>query len=131
MLSYQQLLANVKKINFHESRVDSADFLEFVINRCDLDELTAQLDAYFGPAAKPAGEEALQQHKKLTDPFGGISKNQILYCRTEKDKTECAMIWPWQNSELVTVKIVQYQTQNPELLNKSAWWKVWDRLFGA
>lgn len=106
--NFSELISGIKRIPFYEHRGDAENFLEFVCRPGDLDKVTGVLEGYFGASAKPAGTEPSEIHRKVMEPFGGIQKNQTLYCRIQDETVECAMLWPWQTQGLVTVKVVQF-----------------------
>ena len=106
-MTYDQLLIEVKKLKFQETRTDSDSELEFVIKVDDLKILNSVLEKYFGPPLKPAGSEPTKEAWDYTADLGGIRENQTLYYVKREEISYCAMIWPWSNKVSVTVKIFQ------------------------
>ena len=72
-----------------------------------LKDLDRVFEDYFGPAVKRSGEEPQAEAEQLTNRYGGIAKDQILY-HTQRDSTRhLAMVWPWADGKRMTVKIIQ------------------------
>ena len=106
-MTYSDLLAEVKKLKFLETRSDTQELLEFVIATAYHHHLQTILESFFGPALKPAGESPHPQAQKYTAAYGGIQKNQTLYYTHRDGCSFAAMIWPWGDKLSATVKIFQ------------------------
>ena len=65
------------------------------------------LKNFFGAPVKPFGSKPTAKDQKWTAAYGGIFKNQALYCLEEEAAINLAMIWPWTDGMLLTVKIIQ------------------------
>jgi len=106
-MTFAELLENLKKLEFQETRTDDHDRLEFVLATSLLEKLNGTLGSFFGPAIKMAGKNPSGEQNEMAKEFGGIMKNQTLYSAQENHASFVAMIWPWSNGELATVKIFQ------------------------
>lgn len=87
---------------------EGLDYLEAVIERKDLELLTALLTKHLGSAAKePGGEADLPvEIETLVDSMGGLRTGQSFFYRKEDDVTILfAALWPWEsNPEKITLK---------------------------
>jgi len=59
----------------------------------------------FGKAVKPSGTKPTKEDSRLTENYGGVYANQILYKKEFNNTTIIAMFWPWQDSTHITVKL--------------------------
>ena len=106
-MTYPELVEETKKLKFWEKRVDSPDILEFVINQELLNPLTRLLENYFGVPFKPAQQAPSREASAYSAAYGGIQKNQTLYYRDADTVSHCALLWPWSDGKLISVKIAQ------------------------
>ena len=104
-MNFSELSEEIRKTAVEEKRADSNDRLELVVKNGALNEITPILERYFGPAVKPAGKNPSGPNRDLTNPFGGILKNQTLYYADRENCSNLAMIWPWSDGERSTLKI--------------------------
>ncbi len=104
-MTFPEFLKELKKLEVVERRVDTESLVEFVLEtRCQL-QLKNYLESFFGPAFKPAGAAPTKDAQEYAAPLGGVRSNQTLY-RTQQDHILCcAMIWPWGDGMMMTVKI--------------------------
>lgn len=108
-MTYLQLLEKVKQLKLQEIRKDSMNLLEVVVSIESLKQVCSVLESYFGVPFKPAGKKPNAEIQKKTASLGGIRENQTLYFVEEKGIFNCAMLWPWSDGKLVTIKIAQYE----------------------
>ena len=106
-MTFPELIADIKKLNLEETRTNTNHFFEFVIRTELANELNAALERYFGPPLKAAGEQPSKEASQTVASFGGIRKDQILYCVDHDKFLDCAMLWPWASGSLLTVKVIQ------------------------
>ncbi len=108
-MTYPEFIEEIKKIKFWEKRVDSPNLLEFVVSQENLNALTPLLQNYFGLPLKPAGHAPSREANAYSAAYGGIQKSQTLYYVDSGASTHCALLWPWSDGKLITVKVVQVQ----------------------
>jgi len=108
-MTYTKLLEEVKKLKIEETRTDSFEMLEFVIHRDSLSQLNRILESYFDQPLKPPNEKPSRLVVKYTSPYGGIRQDQTFYFRECDTVLNFALLWPWGDGTLVTVKIIQDQ----------------------
>ncbi len=106
-MTYIELISQLKKLPLEEVRNNSNQFFEFVIQVKELGGLHALLEAYFGSPLKPAGKNPSKEMDRSVSGYGGIRADQTLYQLEDDKNSHYAMLWPWANGALVTVKIVQ------------------------
>ncbi len=103
-MNFTELLEEVRKLKFQETRADRTDYFEGVVKADLIPDLNVVLQDYFGKAAKPANQSPQGKDKEISSAYGGIQKNQTLYWSDER-AGEVAMLWPWGDGASVTLKI--------------------------
>ena len=106
-MELKTLIENLKKLPLEETRVDSQEGFECVVQTATLKALFSTLETFFGPAFKPVKQKPNPQALELTSSFGGIRDDQILYYKKKQKTSFMAMIWPWGNGQSATVKIIR------------------------
>ncbi len=106
-LTLDDLMRRARQIRHETTRRESEDYLEMVMFRDSWDDLSKLFGAYFGAPLKGAGQEAGDEASRVSDPHGGISREQVLYHAAHEEAEQVAMIWPWSDGKRMTVKIVQ------------------------
>lgn len=106
-MTFEALLEELKRVPREELRAENPDYAEFVILASNLPVVGPVLEGFFGPPFKPAGASPSKDAQRVTDVYGGIQKNQILYYTEHDGASSCAMLWPWGDRTRVTVKIVR------------------------
>ena len=107
IVNFNELTDALKKIPFDEQRKESEGYFEFVLLTQDLLQLYPILEKYLGVPFKPAGVAPSREAQDYVKQYGGIQKHQTLYYRKDEELSNCAMIWPWNDSSRSTVKIAQ------------------------
>lgn len=106
-MQFAELIKEVKCVSFQELRQDSDRFFEAVVIKQELSKLTERLEKFFGIPAWPSNNKISSQVQNVIKDFGGIMPNQTLYFRSDGNDTIFAMLWPWQDKEHITLKIVK------------------------
>ena len=114
-LTYNQLLNKIDSFPVFESRIDGPQMKEFVIPFDSIMRLHLIFQKFFGPDFKAPGESPTITDKKRSALWGGIRQNQTLYYRENDDYFNCAMLWPWEEGRLCTVKIVRHKNEGPSV----------------
>lgn len=104
-MTMDELRTKIKKLRLEERRLDEPQALEVVLEAGQLPALTQILEGYFGCALKKPGERPSRELAKVADTYGGIRQNQSLYYRKDENSSSIAMIWPWSDGLLVTLKV--------------------------
>ncbi|MBF0593571.1 MAG: hypothetical protein HQL22_01240 [Candidatus Omnitrophica bacterium] len=105
-MTFQELLAEAKKIDRVEARADLAHYFEIVVAKPGLEAVEVLLRSHFGDPVKPKGHPVPAELAARTKPFGGIQPNQTMYFRQADLLGEFAFLWPWSDGLSVTVKII-------------------------
>ena len=133
-MTFQELVAELKKQRLRELRDCSEDYFEAVVSTADLAVVESVLTTYFGVPMKPAGVQASGDAGHFSKPYGGIQKNQTMYFLQKEGGNELALLWPWGNGTLVTLKIIvegkpkapqEEEAKSSE--KKSFWESIWGR----
>jgi hypothetical protein len=106
-MTFEELLAEVRKIQCEERRATEADYCEVVVAKSSLQSMAAVLESCFGLPLKPEGVTPSKEASQYAQPFGGIRGSQTMYYRTGAKGPELALLWPWGSGNLVTVKIIR------------------------
>lgn len=114
-LTYDQLMKKIDNFPVFESRINRPLMKEFVIPFDSIMRLHLIFQKYFGPDFKAPGESPTVTDKKRSALWGGIRQNQTLYFRESEEYSNCAMLWPWEEGRLCTVKVVQQNKRGSEL----------------
>ena len=107
MHTIEDLMRHVRKIRHEQTRRESEDYLEMVMFRESWNDVLRLFEDYFGAPVKSPGEEPNDEAQRLSDPYGGVAKDQILYHASRDTSSQVAMVWPWSDGKRMTVKIVQ------------------------
>ena len=106
-LTYDELLSEIDKVPVFEKRIDQPDMREFVIPFDGITPLHLTFQKFFGEDFKAPGENPTIVDKKRAAVWGGIRRNQTLYYSEDEGYTNCAMLWPWEEGRLCTVKLAR------------------------
>ncbi len=102
---WNDILEQVRALEVREQRALSENYFEAVIFNRDLDRWSQQLAVHLGEAAKPAGKSPSREVKVLTEPFGGIRKEQTFFYKAFEAYAVVAMFWPWGDKQHSTLKM--------------------------
>lgn len=107
IMQITELIKEIKDVQFEEIRKDSPIYFEAVLTKSKLTQLNAILIKAFGKTAWPSTDKLTPEIQKTILSFGGIQQGQTLYFNQEGTTSCFAMLWPWQNGELITLKTGQ------------------------
>jgi len=110
---HSQFINELRSIETAELRLGSEEWFECVLSRNKLSEVTILLSAYFKTPIKRSGEKPSAEAKRMTAAYGGIRKSQTLYYLKQNDREYCAMLWPWEDGEHITLKVIQIDPHQP------------------
>ncbi|MCK5707697.1 MAG: hypothetical protein KAI43_08590 [Candidatus Aureabacteria bacterium] len=106
-MNIKEILEKCSGLKIHEERANSDEYIEVVVANTEIDKWHEACASLLGDAAKPAGTSPSKEVLKLTDDFGGVSRNQTLYSKSLDEGTVIAMFWPWGNGTQTTIKIAR------------------------
>lgn len=101
----KEIIEKFKALKISENRAAEDDYYEVVFCNGDSCEFDKVLVSVFGNAAKPKGTRPKREDLKLTEEFGGIRDNQVLFAKKADGRTIVALLWPWQDNAHTTLKI--------------------------
>ena len=104
-MTLKEILAKCSGLDVHEERAAEEGYSELVFFSKDTEAWLKVLAQDLDAPVKPAGTEPTAEHSKLTDDFGGIFANQVLFKKDFDNSTVLAMLWPWQDKTHTTLKL--------------------------
>ena len=105
-MTLKDILERCQNLKVEQKRSISDEYCEFVISGTDIEQWKKIFDEVFGLAQKKEGQKPTKEHLSLTENYGGIAANQILYKRDFDDGILLAMFWPWNDGSFVTLKLI-------------------------
>ncbi|MFH1752682.1 MAG: hypothetical protein ABH875_00705 [Candidatus Omnitrophota bacterium] len=105
----RDIINKIKTLEIHEERSIADEYCEVVFKNCDVAKWTGMLAELLGQPVKPVGKKPTPEDLKATKDFSGIYVNQTLYKKEIGGVTVIAMLWPWGNGELTTLKLAVLQ----------------------
>ena len=104
-MTLKEIVAKCSGLDVHEQRDAEEEYSELVFFSKDTEAWVKVLAEDLGAPVKPVGTEPTEEHSKLTDEFGGIFANQILFKKEFDNSIVLAMLWPWQDKTHTTLKL--------------------------
>lgn len=106
-MDFSAIKKDIKGLSFDALRVDCDNLFEGVVVKKELEKLNAQLKNFLGEPVYPSRNRLTHEVQETVDGFGGIKPGQTLYYKDSGNNRILAMLWPWQDGERTTVKIIQ------------------------
>lgn len=106
-MEFNKLKTEIKKVELDMTRIDDDNYFEIVVKKICLGELVCLLEGIFGVPVWPSRNKMSKKIEKAVKSFGGLRGGQTLYALEGKDFSIFVMLWPWQDGERVTIKIVK------------------------
>jgi len=106
----EQILEKCELLEIKRKKKIKPDYVELVFYARDTAEWMTLLTGIFGKAVKPKWQKPTGRDRKCTKKFGGIRPNQTLFIKDFNNYTVLAMIWPWKDKTLSSLKIPLIQT---------------------
>lgn len=106
-MQFNELIKEVNNVIFTTVRQESGIYFEAVVAKKELANLTTRLENFFGPPMWPLKNNLPSQVQEAIRDFGGIMPGQTLYFWNQGNDTVFAMLWPWQDGEHITIKMVK------------------------
>ena len=105
--SIEELTKKIKNLPHDELRRESKEYFEIVLKTDEVEKTRIMLEDYYGPPFKRAGVNSGREADEFCKEYGGIQKKQELYYKNQQGVLQLAMIWPWQDGNRATIKIIQ------------------------
>jgi hypothetical protein len=106
-VDFEKIKEAVKNIRFGALRLDNDTKFEAVIIKEEMDKLIALLESFFGPPAFPSKNRLPLETHETINALGGIMAGQTLYYSNQGNYNIFVMLWPWQDGQHTTVKIIK------------------------
>lgn len=106
----RKILEKRGDLKIFESRRNEDDFLEIVIENEEVDDWFGLLEEFIGPPLKPAGVRPTVEINDLANRFGGVAGNQTLFHKVDGDSMIIGLLWPWQDADFNTLKVIEVKT---------------------
>ena len=100
------MLESIKQIPILQLQEKEGNFFGAVLKNSELKGIQEILRTFFGQPLKPKDVLVSQDVTDLSCQYGGIRANQTLYYRKEGNNVTLAMIWPWDDNQRFTLKII-------------------------
>ncbi|MDP1853242.1 MAG: hypothetical protein Q8L26_03430 [Candidatus Omnitrophota bacterium] len=107
IVQFNLLKEEIKVILSGALRIDDSNYLEAVATKGEMRQLIKRFEAFFGLPVWPSAIELPIHVRKIIDNYGGIMPQQTLYFLWEGNDAVFAMLWPWQDGNHTTVKIIK------------------------
>ena len=108
MLFPKQILDKCSGLKIQEKRQVDDDYVEVVFYTEDTEKWKKILTEALGPEVKPE-EVNDRENLAFTEDYGGMNENQTLFKKEEGDTAVVAMLWPWSNGDLITLKLILFK----------------------
>ena len=105
-IQFNKDMAEIQNMDFQTVRMNSNNYFEAVLLKNKLSDLTKNLEKIFGAPKLPSEKELSAQMQEIINGFGSVRGNQSLYFLKEEEYYVFAMLWPWQDGEHITLRIV-------------------------
>lgn len=104
---FSELKESLQNIGFDEMRQNSESYFEGVVVKAKVAQLGNTLRNFFGVPVSPSKAKLPLNAENAINEVGGVRGGQTLYFRSYEDKIAFALLWPWQDGQRTTVKIVE------------------------
>lgn len=106
-MEFSEFLQEIGKLQCHEKRTQTPNYVEVVVSEAHWETMDRVLESFFGAPLKPRGQNPSKEADRCAQPYGGIRRDQTLYFqRNETRAVYAALLWPWGNGTLTTLKII-------------------------
>ena len=104
-MTLSEIVEQFSQLRVYETRDIASDYQERVIYNEDFSRWYAVLQGLLGPPVKPAGAAPSPRDLSLSQQYGSIFENQVLFSKESGDGTLIAMFWPWMDGQHTTFKL--------------------------
>jgi hypothetical protein len=100
-----QILEKCESLEIKRKKKIQPDYVELVFYTRDTAAWMKLLSGIFGKAVKPTWQKPNDHDCRLTKQFGGIRIEQTLFMKDFQEYIVLAMVWPWKDKILSSLKI--------------------------
>lgn len=104
-MTFHDIVKMCRGLESSEERNINDYYGEFVILNKQMGDWNTMLSSIFGDPIKAQGDDPSREMVDITEQYGGIRRDQVLYRTDTTDGTAIAMLWPWQDSVHITIKL--------------------------
>ena len=105
-MDFKDVKQALREIQLDALRQDSDTHFEAVLLRNEIEKLMDRLEGFFGVPVFPAKGKLPKHIERGIAPFGGIMSGQTLYYMKQKKGDMFAMLWPWNDGQKITLKVI-------------------------
>ena len=113
-MEFTALKNEVKSLKLEELRKESETYFEVVILKATLEAIEKSLLKFLGSPVGQSQNQISAAMRKAVDEFGGVMSEQTLYFAENDCGVVFAMLWPWQDGNHITVKIIAAKNKKEE-----------------
>jgi hypothetical protein len=106
-MEFNELKAEIRKIELDVTRIDEDNYFEIVVKKPHVEDMIRLLDSVLGPPAWPSRGKISGKIEKAVKNSGGLRRGQTLYNLDAGNFSIFVMLWPWQDGERTTIKMVK------------------------
>lgn len=106
-MEFEQIKTAVKAHKFEALRQEEPDYFEAVLFNRDADALKETIKGLLGEPVFPSQQKLSSEIQKAIKDFGGVMPGQTLYFTDGNARAVFAMLWPWQDKQRTTLKLVE------------------------
>jgi hypothetical protein len=106
-MGFDELRNTLKEVVTETIRMDCDNLYEAVVAKEHLSPLTQRLQRFFGAPAWPSKVALSAAVQEAIRSYGGVMPGQTLYFLQREGNTFFAMLWPWQDGQRTTLKVVR------------------------
>jgi hypothetical protein len=114
----QEILEKCGHLEIKREKKVTPDYVELVFFVRDTAAWMKLLSGIFGKAVKPTWQKPTGRDHQLTKEFGGIRTEQTLFMKDFNGYTVLAMVWPWKDKTLCSLKIPLIRTEEKDIRDK-------------
>lgn len=108
ILPPKQILEQCSGLAKYEKRQVDDDYVEIVFYAEDTAKWKQILTEALGPEINFEAANT-EENLVFTEDYGGIIEGQCMFKKQEGDTAVIAMLWPWTDGELTTLKLILFK----------------------
>jgi hypothetical protein len=105
-MTAKEIIKKLDKLEIYQQRRVADNYAEIVILNKEIFLCTEIIEQLMGEPVSAAGIKPTAEDLECTKDFGGISDEQTLYKKDFGQVSALVMLWPWQDNEHITLKVI-------------------------
>ena len=110
-VTLKEIIEKCRILRVITEREYSDECIELVIYKEEMAQWGKILEDILGPPVKPEGVAPRKKDRSLTENYGGITDNQVLFYHEFESVSVIVMFWPWGDGQSVTLKMVRLENR--------------------